>query len=121
MKITGKLKNEGLAAFAKKPSLKNGKRIPRILIIAADNHLVRIYQKINGHMELIGEGEPVKNFADKKMEHPAESTTQDKSVSHTKESKQQGLIFARDISDFLEQAEMANAFDRIYVSCYFCD
>ena len=53
MKLTGKLREEGLHSFTEKPALKNGRTTPRIWILAADNHLARIYKKIQTHMILM--------------------------------------------------------------------
>ena len=123
MKLTGKLADDGLTSFTKKPALRNGRKTPRIWILAADNHLARIYKKINIHMKLIGEAEPDINSIETKINNKtmgrmvsaAGSTVHHKFEPYTNESRQEELHFAREISDFLAQIETADVFDRLVV------
>lgn len=123
MKLTGKLLEDGLVSFTKKTPLKNGRQTPRVWILAADNYLARLYKRINNDLELIGEAEPdeslfeseINNKTMGRMVRATGSTAHHKFEPHTNKSKQEALNFARDISDFLEQIETADVFDKLVV------
>ena len=123
MKLTGKLLDEGLVSFTKKPPLKSGRKTPRIWILVADNHLARVYKKNYNRMELIGEAEPEESLIESEINNKtmgriasaAGSTVHHKFEPHTNASRQEELTFAREISDFLEQVETADVFDRLII------
>lgn len=58
MKLTGKLIEHGLTALTEITPLINGRRTPRILILAADHYFARLYKKTGSYLELICEAEP---------------------------------------------------------------
>ncbi len=115
--------DDGLVSFTKKPPLKNGKKTARIWVLTADNHLARIYKKVNNRMELIGEAEPEKSLVESeinnktmgRMVSAAGSTVHHKFEPHMNETRQEELTFAREVSNFLERVKTADAFDRLVI------
>ncbi len=89
MKLTGKLMTEGITPFIDKKNYLHGHLISRIWILVGDNHFVRIYNKVNGDIELIGEAES------------------DNQINNTH--------FANDITNFLEQVETFDVFDKLII------
>lgn len=123
MRLTGKLMKDGLVAFTQKPALRSGRKTPRIWVLAADGNFARFYRKINNHMELIGEASPEVEFATEvsnktmgRIVSAARSTVRHKYEPHMEENRQNELMFARELSDFLEQVEEADVFDRLIIA-----
>lgn len=121
MKLTGMIAKEGLGAFAGKPELREGKRIPRIWVVVADKGITRIFRKPDGHLELIGE-----IFPEEETETRLENKTVGRVVSsggggsvhhkyepHMDASRQNALFYAREFSDWLGKAVQENVFDRL--------
>jgi protein required for attachment to host cells len=123
MKLTGKSINRKLTSLTKTQLVRNEKKVPHIWILAADNHLARIYIKINNQMELIGEAEPEEHFIEAEINNKITGWTagaegsmaHHKFEPHSKGSRQQTLSFAREISYFLGQVEIIDVFDKLVV------
>jgi protein required for attachment to host cells len=123
MKLTGKLFDEGLSAFTQKPALINGRQTPRLWVLVADSNLARFYKKTGSQIELIGEAEPaqasieaeINNKTMGRMVSAAGSTVYHKFEPHMEEARQDEIQFSRQISNFLEEAEAADTFDRLIV------
>ena len=92
-------------------------------VVAADNHLARIYRRVNSHIELIGEAEPEKNsilseINNKtvgRMKNIAGGSAHHKFEPSENASTYQKMIFTNDISNFLEKIEKENTFDKIII------
>ncbi len=92
MKLTGKLITEGIIPFFPKKDCLNSRPIPRIWILIGVNHFFRFYSKKNGIVELIGEAE-----------------------ADNQEIENGNIHFANDITNFLEQVETFDVFDRLII------
>lgn len=124
MKLTGKLKEDGLEPFSQVNIGAFGHRLPRIWVLVADYGFARIYQKIGDRMEIIGEIESnevaveteINNNTMGRMISSAGSTVRHKLEPHMKEIKQSELHFAKDISRFLTESENSYLFDRLIIA-----
>jgi protein required for attachment to host cells len=120
MKLTGQIAKQGLKAFAKKPVLRAGRKVPRIWVVVADNGVARIFRKPDKHLELIGEAVPdetmqarMTNKTVGRVAIGGGNAIHHKYEPHMEQSHQDALQFARDIADWLDNAEAAEAFDRL--------
>lgn len=119
MIITGRIAQEGFKALSEKYSLRNGRRIPRIWVIVADKHLARIFRKPDGHLELIGEAfsedvtSHLNNRSIGRIFSSARNAVQHKFEPHMAQSRLTEVLFVQSLAGWLDDAEEAEAFDRL--------
>lgn len=122
MKLTGQIADQGLKTFAQKPPLRAGRRVARIWVIVADEGIVRIFRKPDGHLELIGEMIPDESMqaelTNKALGRVAtlSSGLYHKYEPHMTQSRQDEFLFAQDVANWLEKAEAADVFDRLVLT-----
>lgn len=123
MKLTGKLKGENFKLLKKKSGLKSRIKSPRILVLAADAHLARIYLKENNIFELIGEAEPeeknieseINNSALSRMAGAPNNKAHQKFEPRLNETDYKKYFFSQEISKLLEKIEPLNIFDKLII------
>ncbi len=123
VKLKGKIANDGFKAVSGNHYIAGNHKIPRIWVIVADRHIVRIFMKPDGHLELIGEATP--SMKERRKGTPNHSlgrvaSSGSGAVHHRLEPRsapgeKEALSFAHDIADWLDRAVAEDAFDRLVV------
>ncbi len=120
MKLTGQITEKGLNAFTQKAAMQAGRKKPRIWVVVADKGIARIFRKQGSDLDLICEAAPENltqiTFCNKnvgRMVSNGGGVIRHKYEPHMEESRQDVLLFAHDLADWLDQVEAADAFDRL--------
>ena len=95
MKLQGKLTQNELFASEQAEHHK----MPRILIVVADERIARVFKKLHDHLELIGEAFPTHGHH--------------KLGTHQKPSHNDAMNFSHDLSSWLEEEAKADSFDHL--------
>lgn len=120
MKVTGRIKEEGLGALASEVALREGVKVPRIWVVVADAGVARIFRKPNSHLELVGEMFPeettqaglTNDTVGRLVSSGGGGSVHHKYEPHMEAGRQDALQFARELADWLEIAVREDIFDR---------
>ena len=120
MKMTGRLEKEGFAAFQEKPEMRSGRRAPRIWAVVADEGGAKIFRKDGSGLECIGIAEPeipveieMSNKTTGRVLSAAGGGVRNTYQPSLEKSRQHEHLFSQALTDYLEEAENADVFDRL--------
>ncbi len=124
MRLTGKVANDGFKAVSEDHYMTGHHKIPRIWIVLADRHKLRVFMKPDGHLEQIAEAYPQDNYREKgipnhslgRMASSASKYIRHRLQPHIGPTEKNDNKFVQEIADWLENAVHANAFDRLIVA-----
>ena len=124
MKMSGKIANDGFEAVSGDHFVTRHHKIPRIWVVLADRHIMRVFMKPDGKLEQIAEAHPggegigmkaaghdggkIASSANMHIRHRLES-------GKTPDEKEE-IKFVRDMAVWLDQAVEANSFDRLILA-----
>ncbi len=119
MKLTGKI-NDDLKGFARNPRTTRPWKTSRVWVLVADQHIARMFEKGENGLVSIGEAVPAP-FAETEMADQSTgrvissgaNTLHHKYEVHMNARRQESLSFVHQVSQWLDKAVWADAFDRL--------
>jgi protein required for attachment to host cells len=118
MNLTGRI-HDDLKGFSTRPPVRPYK-VPRTWVMVVDLHIARLFERHERSLEPIGTAIPdptenaeLRNKTVGRNFSSANGSIHHKYEPHMNESREQSLVFARQISVWLDQAVRADAFDRL--------
>lgn len=124
MKLSGKIAKDGIGSVSEPRQMVGGHKVPRIWILTADRHHVRVFSKPNGHLEEIAAAAPssrdlepgMTNDAIGRGASSASGVIHHKLEPRTSPEEKESRAFAQDIAQWLDDAVGKDAFDRLVIA-----